>query len=374
MKIFARFKIVLLFFLISLNSYSFSQVDLYLDNLNVYVTEYGRVALYSLPDTIRQVYRTSLLVGTSPDAVFDLILDLDIEEPTTLLTSPTFGDYEIYGSYNNSYSSAPPNVLEKENVYCWQNINAIIIKYTVINREANTINAINGWEFLPRIENSRIGGDTVTYSAQSKIITVKNNKAVGFKVLSEDLKSVGSFYYFTDYENDSLFYSWLSYNSFDSLFITDPNNPTVDAPAIIPALNSKTIASGDSVVFYVALAYDINEAVMLASLEQAQQKYNQLVSVESDLNNIPSDYVLDQNYPNPFNPSTKISFGLPHSSNVVLKVFNALGEEVAELVNESLEAGTHTYNFDASKLTSGIYIYSLQTDAGVISNKMTLLK
>ncbi len=113
---------------------------------------------------------------------------------------------------------------------------------------------------------------------------------------------------------------------------------------------------------------------MLASLEQAQQKYNQIVSVESDLNNIPLDFTLEQNYPNPFNPSTKISFGLPQRSSVVLKVFNTLGQEVAELVNESLEAGTHSYNFDASKLTSGVYVYSLQTDAGVISKKMTLVK
>lgn len=351
-----------------------AQVDIYLDNLNVYVTEYGRVALYSLPDTIRQVYRTSLLVGTGPDAVFDLIWDLEVEEPTTLLSTPSFGDYEVYGSYNNDYSGAPPNVLEKENVYCWQDINAALIKYTVINREATSIDAINGWEFLPRIENSRSGGDTVTYSTQSKIISVKNNKAVGFKVLSEELKSTGSFYYFTDYETDSLFWSWLSYNSFDTLFITDPNNPSVDAPAIIPALNSKTIAPMDSVTFYIAIAYNDNEESMLVSLEQIQQKYNQLVSVQSDYNNIPSDYVLNQNYPNPFNPSTKITFGLPQHSNVVLKVYNTLGEEVVELMNGSLDAGTYTYNFDASDLTSGIYIYSLQTDAGVISNKMTLIK
>ena len=49
-------------------------------------------------------------------------------------------------------------------------------------------------------------------------------------------------------------------------------------------------------------------------------------------------------------------------------------KKLAELVNQSLEAGTHSYNFDASNLTSGVYIYSLQTDAGVVSNKMTLLK
>ncbi len=66
---------------------------------------------------------------------------------------------------------------------------------------------------------------------------------------------------------------------------------------------------------------------------------------------------------------------MPQRSNVLtLRVFNALGERVAELMNGSLEAGTHTYNFDASGLTSGIYIYSLQTDAGIISNKMTLIK
>ena len=88
-----------------------AQVDIYLDNLNVYVTEYGRVALYSLPDTIRQVYRTALLVGTGPDAVFDLIWDLEVEEPTTLLSTPSFGDYEVYGSYNNDYSGAPPNAV-----------------------------------------------------------------------------------------------------------------------------------------------------------------------------------------------------------------------------------------------------------------------
>ena len=136
----------------------------------------------------------------------------------------------------------------------------------------------------------------------------------------------------------------------------------------------ENLANGDSITFYFAVAIGANQTEMLANMQLAQQKYNQIVSVESDVNNIPNDFILEQNYPNPFNPSTKISFGLPLRSNVVLKVFNTLGEEVAELVNEALEAGTHSFNFDASKLTSGIYIYSLKTDAGVISKKMTLIK
>ncbi len=101
-------------------------------------------------------------------------------------------------------------------------------------------------------------------------------------------------------------------------------------------------------------------------------KYSSEVAV--DVNNIPAAFSLDQNYPNPFNPSTKISFGLPHKTNVVLKIFNTLGEEVAVLVNETLEAGSHSFNFDASSFPSGLYIYSLQTDEKLISKKMTLLK
>jgi hypothetical protein len=377
MKKLLLFGVIVFCFFISFNKPVIAQpeVDLYIDSVNIYVSPYGRISIWSLPPTDqRQLYRASLLVGTGPDAVFDLILDLDFEDSTQLLVNPTYGDYEIYGSYNNNFSGAPPNVLEKENIYCWQNLNSCVVKYTVINREATSIDAIVGLEFLPRIENNRGGGDTVTYLTQSNILSAKNIKAVGFKPLSENLKSLAAFYYYAGYETDTLFYDRLTYNSFDTLFFTDPNAPNVDAPALIPAFNSKTIAAGDSVVFYIALAYGVNEEAMLASMEQAQQKYNQITSVESDLSIIPSDFILEQNYPNPFNPSTKISFRLPQRSNVVLKVFNTLGQEVAKLVNESLEAGKHSYNFDASKLSSGVYVYALQTDAGLITKKMTLVK
>ncbi len=361
--------------LIALNKPAYSQdADLYLDNIEVYVSDYGRIAIYSLPDETRQLYQASLLVGTGENSVFDLENDIDIEDPTEILTTPSFGDFEIYGAYNNYYSGNPPDVLERQNIYCWQSMSSIIVKYTVINRETSAIDAIIGHELVPNIDRLANGGDTCTYSISDHILSVTKNKAVGFKPLSDNFKSVGDFVYFSGYQEDSIYYNWLTYNKFDTLFIVDPNDPDVDDPVLIPAYNSVTIAPNDSVVYYLAIAIGENEAAMLTSLQQAQDKYNQLVSVESDLNNIPLNFTLDQNYPNPFNPSTKISFGLPERSNVVLKVFNALGQQVAELVNGSLEAGTHAYNFEASNLTSGIYIYSLQTDAGVIAKKMTLMK
>ena len=363
-----------IFTFLGFNKPIIAQVDLYLNDINVWVDEYGAIGIYTLPDTIMQIARASILVRTGQDTVFDYYNDVDIEDDTQLLSSPTFGDYEIYGSYNNNYSGAPPNVLEKENIYCWQDQNSIIVKYTIISREANTVNAIFGLDLVPQVEDSYSGGDTVTYSSLSKIISVRKTEAVGFKPLSSEFKSLGVFLWFSGYQEDTTYNPWLTYSSFDSLFITDPADPNVDDPVIIPAYNTQTLALGDSMIYYIAIAYGTNETEMLASMEQAQQKYDQITSVESDLNYIPSDFVLEQNYPNPFNPTTNITFGLPERSDVVLKVFNTLGEEVAEVVNESLEAGTHTFKFDASKLSSGIYIYSLQTDAVVISKKMTLLK
>jgi len=349
-------------------------VDLYLDEINVYVNTYGKISIYTLPDTIRQIYQVTPLVGTGPTTVFDYYNDTEVEEPTQLLAVPTFGDYEIYGSYNNEYSFNPPDILEKLNVYCWQDMNSILVKFTLINRESSSIDAIVGLELVPEVEGSTAGRDTVIYSPISGIISVKKTESVGFKPLSDNLKSMAAFVWYSDYEVDTSYYNWLTYDSFDSPFITDPNDPNVDDPVLIPAYNSVTIASGDSVIQYLAVAYGVNEAEMLASLQQAQEKYYELTSIKADHNTIPNSYVLEQNYPNPFNPSTTIKFGVPEASNVRLKIFSSLGEEVAELVNEYMNAGTYTYNFDASKLPSGIYVYTLQTGEQLISKKMTLIK
>ena len=73
----------------------------------------------------------------------------------------------------------------------------------------------------------------------------------------------------------------------------------------------------------------------------------------------PKNYYLSQNYPNPFNPSTTISFSIPERSFVTLKVYDMLGREVANLVNEELEPGSFEKTFDASTLSSGVYIYRI---------------
>jgi hypothetical protein len=88
----------------------------------------------------------------------------------------------------------------------------------------------------------------------------------------------------------------------------------------------------------------------------------------------PSDFSLSQNYPNPFNPTTEINYSIPAFRNVVIKVYDVLGKEVATLVNEEKPAGSYEVQFDASKLSSGIYLYKLQAGSFVKTKKMILMK
>lgn len=87
-----------------------------------------------------------------------------------------------------------------------------------------------------------------------------------------------------------------------------------------------------------------------------------------------SIFELEQNYPNPFNPSTVISYQLPVSSEVTLKVFDVLGNEIATLVDQYKSAGRYEVEFDASKLPSGIYFYQLKAGQFSETKKMVLLK
>jgi len=109
-----------------------------------------------------------------------------------------------------------------------------------------------------------------------------------------------------------------------------------------------------------------------------------LTDIKADSGTYPKEYSLEQNYPNPFNPSTTIKYSIPsvetpHSGGaggglVTLKIYDALGQEVATLVNEAQKPGSYDVSFDASSLSSGIYFYKLQSGNYKESKKMILLR
>ncbi|MBK6504579.1 MAG: T9SS type A sorting domain-containing protein [Ignavibacteria bacterium] len=105
-----------------------------------------------------------------------------------------------------------------------------------------------------------------------------------------------------------------------------------------------------------------------APIVENQEETNDNISLS------PDKFVLNQNHPNPFNPTTSISFNLPAAGQVSLKVFDISGKEVAGLVDNYLEAGRHSINFDASALSSGVYYYKLASGNNVSMRKMLLIK
>jgi hypothetical protein len=101
-----------------------------------------------------------------------------------------------------------------------------------------------------------------------------------------------------------------------------------------------------------------------------QFEYSKEVEVEV----VPNEFALYQNYPNPFNPATNIKFSLPKAARVNLSVYNLLGENIATLLNEEKEAGFYNVQFDASSLSSGVYIYRLTTEDFIQIKKMNFIK
>jgi hypothetical protein len=124
------------------------------------------------------------------------------------------------------------------------------------------------------------------------------------------------------------------------------------------------------------LASGLNSAVFnLAGLESKVYNINQYsITSVPDVPATVYSYSLSQNYPNPFNPSTTIRYSIPERAKVTLKIFDITGRELLTLLNGELNAGNYELNFNASKLSSGVYFYTLRSNTFSSTKKMLLLK
>ena len=125
-----------------------------------------------------------------------------------------------------------------------------------------------------------------------------------------------------------------------------------------------------------ALMVDRNASAVYAGGDNGaifMKKENTVTDVEIN-NELPEEFALSQNFPNPFNPSTTIKFSIPVQGSYKLKIYNIIGEQVAQLINGKLDPGHHEVHFNARNLASGVYLYNLVGKNVNITRKMILMK
>jgi hypothetical protein len=128
------------------------------------------------------------------------------------------------------------------------------------------------------------------------------------------------------------------------------------------------------IAWYMVDAGVWNNPSALGNIELGPEEVSPTEVINTTMNSLPTIYSLAQNFPNPFNPETTIKYQVPVQSYITLKVYNLVGNEVQTLVAGVQPAGTYSVKFNGSKLSSGIYFYRLETNEGVFTRKLTLVK
>ncbi len=158
----------------------------------------------------------------------------------------------------------------------------------------------------------------------------------------------------------------------------DPQNPMWSSDLGTDQQLKGDLANVDQIFFEIRNPAQNNTtySIVLDNIEGVDKFSGDVVtSVDSKEYSVaPKQYYLSQNYPNPFNPTTVIRYELPNSELVSLKVYNLLGQRIAELVNEKQSTGMHEVTFDASNLSSGVYFYSIKAGTFISTKKMLLIK
>jgi len=160
-------------------------------------------------------------------------------------------------------------------------------------------------------------------------------------------------------------------------WVTNISGITETAPSILPgqvvSCFGITSIFYDSTSFpgYFNLKFEISSGGYFYWIDSVKKI---ITGIANESNEVPTEYFLSQNYSNPFNPTTTIGYGIKEKSNVKIIILNAIGEEVAVVLNEEKESGYHQIEFNASNLPSGVYFYQLRAGEFISVKKMILLK
>lgn len=360
--------IIFLLFSVVLTAQSFSNGQIYVE-----VTDAGSTLLGAPNKQTLQVTRISILVSGDQYKVFDYLNDADRADTSAYsLTVPRFGNFNLFSSFDNSYSFAPPAYKVQLNSYGWLNAAYAVSHYNITNTDSLTYNAKVGFEILPFIDNV-YGNEFVEYYEPGDYIRIRKDTTstlVGIKILSSPMTSFYAEDWFSGYNrSDSALYDNLFYEGIvDTFFAADSGS------VLFPSIAPEEILPGNQTDVYIALAIGMTDSQLDSNMALAVDKYNQIITTDNKDDKLPNKITLYQNYPNPFNPSTTIKFTITKKQLVEIKIYNSIGQLVKELVNKEFPEGVHKIIFDASGFASGVYFYRMKTDDFLYTKKMIILK
>ena len=260
--------------------------------------------------------------------------------------------------------------------YQWSNEgidNFIIIEYTIKNTSSSKLENLYASLWLdPDISIETYGNDLGGYDSSRSMIFMydsENKPSTYFGARLFNEKPQTSKISMNDVTLDVSRYFLMTSG------IYQPTSTPADYRMIITA-QPFTLAPGDSntVAFGIVLGNGLSELQTNSDTMETIYKGITVGLPEEDKSAAPVSYFLAQNYPNPFNPTTKISYAIPKKSFVTIKIFDVLGKEVFQLVNQEKSAGKYEAGFDASALSSGVYFYRIQAGSFTETKKMILLR
>jgi len=271
-------------------------------------------------------------------------------------SDPTF--FRVLIADNHAVTSAG-------GISCGNNSNPDLINVTVSNNTAGYWGgAFYCYDSHPRLVNSILWNNSPEEIYFSDYTGYSNSIMIAYSDIDSGQNGI------VTNNNATIFWQAGNINSDPMFTDTTTGDYTLQpgSPCIDSGIQSVLIYynNNQNSIFVPAMTYN-GAAPDMGAFESA------ITSADETPSQSPDRFILKQNYPNPFNPSTSIEFSIPISEFVTLKVYNILGQEVANLVSNKLTPGNYKYIWDASGFASGIYYYKLFTDNGFVQTRKLIL-
>jgi hypothetical protein len=299
-------------------------------------------------------------------------------------------EFETFGIFNDNGASSKIGVQVKHNTYAWTTAGDrkyIIFEYIIKNVSGATLNNLyagifSDWDITEKTAASNKAATNTANKLGYAFCTVAPQLYGGIKLLTkgpflhyaiDNVAGGGGGVDIQDKTNQ--FSTAEKYTTLSTNRVAAGAATTGGDVLSVVSSGPFTIANNDTVkvAFAILAGDDLNDLII--SSQNAQVKYDNVVTAISAANAEKNEFLLKQNYPNPVNSTnTIIEFNLPEKTQAELTIYNSIGQKMMTVFNTQLNAGIHQWNVDASQFGNGLYFYELKTGTNKASMKMVIQK